>query len=83
MEVTTLSTKGQVVIPERIRKGMIAGDSFVVTRRDDLIVLKKIEGLSEKEKEEMKELAKIWKEIDEGKCESYSEEEFFAKLREW
>ncbi len=31
----------------------------------------------------MKELNKIWKDMDADKCESYNEKEFFEKLKEW
>ena len=83
MEITKLSTKGQIVIPEKIREGIEVGTPFSVTRKDNLIILKSVKGLSEKEKKEFEELNEIWKEIDEGKCETYSEEEFFKKLKEW
>ena len=83
MEITKLSTKGQIVIPEKIREGIEVGTPFSVTRKDNLIILKSVKGLSEKEKKELEELNEIWKEIDEGKCETYSEEEFFKKLKEW
>lgn len=83
METTKLSTKGQIVIPEEIREGIDVGTPFIVMRQNNLIILKKIEGLTKQEMEEMKELDKIWKEIDSGKCKSYSEKEFFAKLKEW
>jgi bifunctional DNA-binding transcriptional regulator/antitoxin component of YhaV-PrlF toxin-antitoxin module len=83
MEITKLSSKGQIVIPEKLRRGVDVGTSFMVTRQNDLIVLKKVEGFTEKEKIEMKELDSIWKDIDEGKCETYTEKEFFEKLKEW
>jgi len=83
MEITKLSTKGQIVIPEKIREGIEVGTPFSVTRKDNLIILKSVKGLSEKEKKELEELNEIWKEIDEGKCDTYSEEEFFKKLKEW
>ena len=83
MEITKLSTKGQVVIPEEIRKGIEIGTPFTVTKKDNLIILKRVEGLTEKEKKEMEELNKIWKDIDAGKCEIYSEKEFFKKMKEW
>lgn len=83
METTRLSTKGQIVIPESIRKGIEAGTSFTITRTNDLIVLKKIEGLTKEEETELKEIDKIWNEIDSGECESYTHEEFFDKLKEW
>ncbi len=83
MEITKLSTKGQVVIPEKIRKGIEVGTPFTITRKDNLIILKSVDGLTNKERKEIEELNKIWKGIDEGKCETYSEKEFFAKLKEW
>lgn len=83
MEITKLSTKGQVVIPEEIRKNIDIGTPFIVTKQGDLIILKKLKGLTKQEIEEMKELDKIWKEIDNGECESYSVEEFFKKMKEW
>ena len=83
MEITKLSTKGQIVIPESLRKGLEAGTPFIVSRQNGLIVLKEVKDLTKKEIEEMKELDKIWKDIDAGNCESYTEKEFFEKLKEW
>jgi AbrB family looped-hinge helix DNA binding protein len=41
---TKLSSKGQVVIPEEVRKqlGLKAGDQFVVVGEDDAVILKAI-----------------------------------------
>ena len=83
METTRLSTKGQIVIPEKVRRGIREGTVFMVTRQDDLIVLKKIDGLTEEEKEEVRELDRIWKDIDAGRCTTYTEKEFFARFKEW
>jgi len=83
MEITKLSTKGQIVIPENLRKGLQTGTPFIVSRQENLIVLKEVKDLTKHEMEEMKELDKIWKEIDSGKCESYTQEEFFKKMKEW
>ena len=83
MEITKLSTKGQIVIPESLRKGLQIGTPFVVSKQEGLIVLKEVKGLTKQEMEEMKELDKIWGEIDSGNCKSYTEEEFFKKMKEW
>jgi len=83
MEITKLSTKGQVVIPEQIRKDINIGTPFIIIKQNDLIILKQVKGLKQEELEEIKELDKIWKEIDSGQCETYSEEEFFAKFKAW
>ncbi len=78
-----MSTKGQVVIPESVREGIDVGTAFVVTKTNNMIILKEVEGLSEEEKIELKELDKIWKEIDSGRCDTYSVNEFFEKFKEW
>jgi AbrB family looped-hinge helix DNA binding protein len=44
-EISTISTKGQVVIPQDIRKelGLETGTNVVISRMDDYVILKKIE----------------------------------------
>tara|TARA_Y100000310_G_scaffold345258_1_gene463175 strand:+ start:3759 stop:4010 length:252 start_codon:yes stop_codon:yes gene_type:complete len=83
MEITKLSTKGQIVIPENLRESFEVGTSFMVSKQGNLIVLKKMNGLTKAEIDEMKELDKIWKEIDDGKCDSYSVDEFFNAMKKW
>lgn len=83
MEITKLSTKGQVVIPENLRRGLVAGTPFTVTKKGDIIVLKKVEGLTKEEMEEIKEINKIWKEIDSGKGLTKSKEEFLKEMNAW
>lgn len=81
--MTRLSTKGQIVIPESVRRNFEVGTAFNVVRKGDLIVLKEIEGFSDWEIKEMEELDKIWKEIDSGECKSYEKEEFFEEMKKW
>ena len=83
MEITKLSTKGQIVIPENLRGSFEVGTPFMVSKQGNLIVLKRMNGLTKAEIDEMKELDKIWKEIDEGKCDSYSVDEFFNTMKKW
>ncbi|MBU0678840.1 MAG: AbrB/MazE/SpoVT family DNA-binding domain-containing protein [Verrucomicrobia bacterium] len=44
VSTTKLSSKGQVVIPEDVRKrlGLRAGDQFIVLGNDDAVILKSI-----------------------------------------
>ena len=83
MEVTKMSTKGQVVIPESLRENIETGTAFVVTKTQNMIILKEIEGLTEEEKKELKELDKIWKDIDEGKGTTLDAEEFLKEMESW
>jgi bifunctional DNA-binding transcriptional regulator/antitoxin component of YhaV-PrlF toxin-antitoxin module len=83
MEVTKLSTKGQIVIPEKLRRGYETGASFVVSKVNEMLILKPVTGLSDNEKKELKELNTIWNEIDSGKADKYSEKEFFEAMEKW
>lgn len=44
-EVTTIGERGQVVIPQLLRKemGVTKGDKFMVLRRGDMFVLKRLQ----------------------------------------
>ncbi len=83
MEITKLSTKGQVVIPENIRINLEIGTSFSVTKKGDLIILKQVKGLTEKEKKEINELNSIWKDIDAGKGITQSKQDFLKEMDAW
>ena len=52
---TKLSSRGQVVIPEKLRKelGLKPGDEFAVTRVDDKLLFKKVEPMSVEEFDEL------------------------------
>ena len=83
MEITKLSTKGQIVIPESMRKGLEVGSAFKVIKKGDLIILKEVEGLSKEEMKEMKELDKIWKDVDNGKGVTMNKREFLKEIESW
>lgn len=83
MKITRLSTRGQIVIPEEIRKSIGVGTAFIVTKKDDLIILKKVEGLTKQEMQEIKELDKIWEEIDAGKGITLDKEKFLKEMNIW
>ncbi|MBT3866116.1 hypothetical protein HOF78_03385 [Candidatus Woesearchaeota archaeon] len=83
MEITKLSTKGQIVIPEKLRSDLAVGEAFVVIKKENLLVLRKIEGLSKIEIQELEELQKIWNEIDEGNCKTSTKDEFIKEMESW
>ena len=51
VELTRLSSKGQVVIPQHVRDelGLKEGETFAVVGKDDTVILKKIAVPSSKE----------------------------------
>ena len=58
---TKLSSKGQVVIPEEVRKrlGLKAGDPFIVIGDDDVIILKSIAPPSMKDFDQLIQNARL------------------------
>ncbi len=65
VEITKMTSKGQVVIPQDIRKekGLKEGEKFLVYGIDDNIILKKIKNLEKaKTKEEFEKVfSSMWK----------------------
>lgn len=41
MKVTRLSTRGQIIIPEELRVNIKVCIPFIITKKDNLIILKK------------------------------------------
>ncbi|MFH1311421.1 MAG: AbrB/MazE/SpoVT family DNA-binding domain-containing protein [Nanoarchaeota archaeon] len=65
IDTTKMSSRGQIVIPLDLRKGINEGDKLIVIRKDDEIILKK--SIPETALMSEKSLAKTWlnKEEDE------------------
>lgn len=86
-ELTRVSSKGQLVIPNDIREHLKIkeGDVFATTSADhDLIVLKKIKNpIMKKDLILLKEIDEAWKEIEQGKCKTMKKEDFLEELDKW
>ena len=86
IELTKLSSKGQVVIPQDIREKMSLeeGETLAVSMQDNLIVLKKMENPMEKEDlETLEEVKGAWKEIAEGKFRKMNSKDFLKEIETW
>jgi len=83
INITTLSSKGQVVIPLDMRQGIIEGDKMIIIRNGDQIILKKADNFSKNIEEDLKfaqRTEEAWKRYEEGKFVSKSKEEFIGEL---
>ena len=86
VEFTRASSKGQVVIPRRIRKRLDIkeGSLFAVAAEKDLIILKKVNSkMSDEDLKTMKRVEEAWKDIEEGRYGVMSKEAFFEELKGW
>lgn len=85
-EVTSMSSKGQVVIPIdiRVELNLVEGEVLGISSQDGLIVLKKIENeMSRDEIGTLKEIKEAWQEIGNGKSKKLSSEGFLKEISAW
>jgi len=87
-ELTRISSKGQVVIPTRVRNrlGLKPGSLFAILTRpeSDVVVLKKVDSKSlQVDLELLREVENAWKEIAQGKARKASRERFLEELQTW
>ncbi len=86
IEFTKASSKGQIVIPTKIRKkfNIKEGSVLAIAAQKDMIVLKKMESrLSSEDLKSLKLVEEAWKDIEEGRYSVRSKEAFFKELKDW
>ena len=86
IELTKISSKGQVVIPLDVRRKLALkdGETLAVSTEDDLIVLKKVKNpMEEDDLRTLKEIKEAWKEIAQGKYIKINKEDFLKEIETW
>jgi len=66
IDTTKMSSRGQVVIPQDLRKGIKEGDKLIIIRKDDEIIMKK--SIPETALLSEKSFAKTWLNKDEDEA---------------
>ena len=82
--IAKVSTKGQIVIPSRLRKGIIDGDEFLIVRDEGRIVMKNMKDLANDLKEDMLfavRVEKAWQDYDKGKFVRKTKDDFLEELK--
>ena len=83
---TTVSSKGQIVIPNKVRKKLDIknGNVFAITEKKGLIVLKKVkQELSQDDIKTLTSIQEAWQEIEHGKGGKAKASKFFAEFAKW
>ena len=84
--MTKMSSKGQIVIPQELRKNILVGEKLIVIKNKDQLIIKKASSLKERLKEDL-EFAhlteKAYKKHLEGKFKSMDSEKFLEELKKW
>ncbi len=86
-ELTRVSSKGQLVIPNDIRKSLKIkeGDVFATTSANhDLIILKRIKNpIMKEDLIILKEIEEAWKEIESGRSKTMNKKDFLEEIEKW
>ncbi|MEK6937140.1 MAG: AbrB/MazE/SpoVT family DNA-binding domain-containing protein [Nanoarchaeota archaeon] len=84
--LTKMSSKGQVVIPSELRKNIKEGETLMIIKNDNQLVIKKATDLDKKMKEDLefaKRTEEAWKKYERGEFKTKSTEEFLEELKSW
>ncbi|MEK6888519.1 MAG: AbrB/MazE/SpoVT family DNA-binding domain-containing protein [Nanoarchaeota archaeon] len=86
IDITKMSSKGQIVIPQELRMDFNEGDKILVIRNEDRIILKKADKFDKQLEEDLKFAKRAeegWKEIEAGKGVKMSVEDFLNEMKKW
>ncbi|MDO8623028.1 MAG: AbrB/MazE/SpoVT family DNA-binding domain-containing protein [archaeon] len=83
VDITRISSKGQIVIPLEMRKHLKEGDKLLIIKNGDQIILKKANALDETLKEDLefaKRTEEAWKRYEKGEFKSLPLDKFLIEL---
>jgi len=83
LNVTKMSSKGQIVIPNEMRKEFKEGEEFVIIKNGKQLILKSIKDFDENLKEDLifaKRTEEAWKRYEKGEFKSMDADDFIKML---
>lgn len=83
LEITKMSSKGQVVIPQEMRKGFHKDEKFVVIKAGKQIILKSVEDFDENIEDDLefaRRTEEAWKSYERGEFKSLPADKFIEML---
>lgn len=86
LAITTLSSRGQIVLPQDMRKGLKQGEKLVIIRSGKHIILKRVKDMDKNLEDDLafaRKTEEAWKRHAKGEFTSLSEEEFLKELDTW
>ena len=86
IDITKMSSRGQVVIPKEMRKDIKKGEVLVVIHNDRQIILKKAKDFSKNVEEDIifaKRTEEAWKAYEGGEFITQDSDEFLKELKKW
>lgn len=86
IDITTMSSKGQIVIPVEMREGIEEGEKLIIIKNDHQIIMKKASEMEKNLKEDLefaKRTEEAWKRYEKGKFTSSNVQDFLKELKKW
>jgi len=86
INITKMSSKGQIVIPAEIRKHFSKGEKFIIMKEGNLIILKSTRNMDKNFEEDLefaKRTEEAFKRYEKGEFKEVSDEKFLEMLEEW
>jgi len=84
--ITRMSSKGQIVIPAELRKGLVEGDKLLLIKDNDNIIMKKASALSKNFLEDLEFANKTdesWKKYEKGEFKKMEFDDFISEMKKW
>ena len=84
--ITTMSSKGQIVIPLDMREGLVEGDKMVIIKNKDQLILKKVDNFAKNVEEDLefaKRTEEAWKRYDRGEFKEMEFDDFIEEMKKW
>ena len=82
--IAKVSTKGQIVIPNSLRKNIQTGDEFLIVKDENRMILKNVKDMAKDLKDDIifaERVEKAWQDYDKGKFITKSKEDFLKELK--
>ena len=86
INIVRMSSKGQIVIPSRMRDDLKEGDELVIIKDDGRIILKKVESLAENVREDLefgRRSEEAFRRIEAGEFVSVDSESLSDEMDKW
>ena len=83
IEITRMSSKGQIVIPQKMRKGIEEGEKLVIIQNGKQLILKRVKDLDKNFEEDLefaRRTEEAWKRYEKGEFKSLPMDEFLKQL---
>ena len=86
INITRISSKGQIVIPTNMRNDLKEGDEFLIIKDENRFILKKAENVTDEMREDLefaKRTEEAWNRYEKGKFKEMEFDDFINEMKKW